>query len=512
MKRFALIGFPALSLATLATVAACSSMDSGALSSYNSGGSGDWGTGGGNSSGGVGQEPPSEYLPAAPTDGDAGADAAPFACDGLDQDSPVTLYLSADDSNSMGSPVYVRELLRQGGVPWPESIRTYEFLNYYRIQYPAPPAGQLSILPQLEQSPIAGEMNMQLGIRSFDAVKPRRPITVTLVLDTSGSMAGPAMEREIATVKAIAQSLAAGDIVNAVTWNTENNVLLAGHKVQGPSDPGLLDLAASLSASGGTDLSSGLAKGYELANQNFGADRMNRVILISDGGANVGITDADLIGEQSEKADKEAIYLVGVGTGPAGNYSDALMNIVTDRGRGAYVYLDSVEEAQRMFVDRFDETMEIAARGVQIELTLPWYMRMHRFHGEEYSTDSKEIEPQHLAPGDAMIFNQVIKACDASIVNPDDPITVVARWKTPLTYVAQETKVTMTLGEMLAAGKEQLQKGKAIVAVAEAFKVGSAEALKSAHDELSKVDPSGTDPELSELAELVTKHPSYQAP
>src|SRR5262245_13081268 len=64
------------------------------------------------------------------TDPDAGTDAA-FLCSGLDQTKPVVLYLSADDSNSMASPVLARELLEAGQAPSLESIRTYEFLNYY---------------------------------------------------------------------------------------------------------------------------------------------------------------------------------------------------------------------------------------------------------------------------------------------------------------------------------------------------------------------------------------------
>nr|WP_240807119.1 VWA domain-containing protein [Polyangium spumosum] len=464
----------------------------------------------GGSSGGQAAPP---TAPPPPDGNDAGADAdAPFACESLDKDSPVILYLSADDSNSMGSPVQIRELLNMGITPSANLVRTYEFLNYYRIQYPAPPAGELSILPHMAETAVPGEIDLQLGVRSFDAVKPRRPITVTFVLDTSGSMDGEPIKRERATVAAIAQSLAEGDIVNVVTWNTDNNVVLAGHKVTGPNDEQLLAKANGIQASGGTDLSSGLAAGYKLAEQHYGAGRINRVILISDGGANVGVTDEGLIGLQSQDADKEGIYLVGVGAGPAEYYNDGLMDAVTDKGRGAYVYLDSTAEATRMFVDRFDETMEVAARGVQVEITLPWYMRMYKFYGEEYSTNPEEIEPQHLAPSDAMIFNQVVKACDASVLNMDDTVTVVARWKTPLTYQSREVKVTTTLAELLAAPSPQLAKGKAIVAYAEALKQPSAEAFTSALAQIEAAKAGAPDAELDEIAALIKKHPSYAAP
>lgn len=410
----------------------------------------------------------------------------------------------------MGSPTYARELINAGISPPAGMIRTYEFLNYYRIAYTAPPVGELNIFPHMESAAIAGEYNLQLGIRSFDAPKPRRPITITFVLDTSGSMGGPGIEREKAAATAIAQSLADGDIVSMVSWNTANNVILSGHSVTGPSDPTLLSAINALSASGGTDLNSGLVTGYKLAQQHYGPSRLNRVILISDGGANVGVTDENLIAQNSQDADKEGIYLVGVGTGPADYYNDILMDIVTDKGRGAYIYLDNPAEAKAMFVDRFDETMEIAARGVQVELSLPWYFKMEKFYGEEYSSNPEEVTPQHLAPSDAMVFNQIVKACDPAVVNPNDIISIKASWETPITYEKRETSISTTVDELLTAmNKVPLLKGKAIVAYAEALKNASADALKDARAKVIEANPSGMDPELKEIQSLIEKHPLY---
>jgi Ca-activated chloride channel homolog len=362
----------------------------------------------------------------------------------------------------------------------------------------------------MDKAEIAGEFDLQLAVRSFDAVKPRRPITVTFVLDTSGSMAGPGIERERAAAKAIVASLAQGDVVNMVTWNTDNNTLLSGHQVTESSDPKVLSLINSLEPSGGTDLHSGLVAGYKLAQANYGAQRLNRLILISDGGANVGVTDEDLIALNSADGDKEGIYLVGIGAGPAAHYSDYLMDVVTDKGRGAYIYLDKPEEAQQMFVDRFDETMEVAARGVQVEVTLPWYFKIDKFYGEEYSENPEEIEPQHLAPSDAMIFNQVVKACDASMVKQDDTITFKAKWVTPLSYIPQQTEVTMRVDELLATDKAALAKGKAIVAYAEALKAPTLDALKAARARVVATNTGGTDKELIEIQGLIEKHPQYK--
>ncbi|MRG95090.1 vWA domain-containing protein [Polyangium spumosum] len=526
-RSLRLFGVPFLAFASLGgSLAACFAVD-GSTSAGGfaeaSGGNGPVGSvgagageghGGGFHGGGGGGDLPTEPPPSDPAvpvpSQDAGTDASTeFTCEGLDDSKPVVLYLSADDSNSMGSPVHVRELIHLGLEPMAHEIRTYEFLNYYKIRYQAPPAGELAIFPELANTAVENELDFQIAVRSYDAVEPRRPMTVTFVLDTSGSMGGPGIERERAAVKALAASLSEGDVVNAVTWNTSNNVVLSGHVVTGPNDPKIVALADGLQANGGTDLHSGLVAGYALAEQHYGPGRLNRMVLISDGGANVGQTDADFIGEKSKDADKEGIYLVGVGTGPAGSYEDRLMDIVTDKGRGAYIYLDDPAEAARMFVDRFDETMEVAARGVQVELTMPWYFQMHKFYGEEYSENPEEVEPQHLAPSDAMIFNQVLKACDPAQIVQADTITVRARWKTPLTYLDQETAITTTVGELLSAQKPGLPKAKAIVAFAEALKSGGHQALVDAHALAKAANTQGDDPELLEVLSILEKHPQY---
>ncbi|MEM9877483.1 MAG: VWA domain-containing protein [Myxococcota bacterium] len=451
-------------------------------------------TGSGTGSGGNTFAPPQDEDP-------------PAACEALDPNQPTVLYLSADDSNSMASPAMARGALEIGAPVRPATIRTYEFLNYYRIDYEPPAEGDLNVVPQLALGTEPGTYDLQIGVRSHDALT-RRPMTITLVLDTSGSMQGLPIARERAVVRAIAMNLSAGDIVNAVTWSDSQATLLDGHVVSGPNDPAVIAVADGLVANGGTDLDAGLRRGYEMAEAYYGASRLNRVVLISDGGANTGVVAPELIGGPADDADAEGIYLVGVGTSPPQTYADDLMDEVTDLGRGAHVFVSSDEEAIGMFGDRFDEVFEVAARGVRVELTLPWYFQMYRFYGEEYSTVAEEIEPQHLAPNDAMVFNQVLRACDPEVVNLTDTITVRTTWTEPLTYQPRETSVTLTVDTMLASASPQLEKGKAIVAFAEALKAGTTEAMSAAREAVEAANLDGLDPELSDIAQQIERHPA----
>src|SRR5690606_32654262 len=170
-------------------------------------------------------------------------------CNDVDE---VVLYLSPDDSNSMSSPVQVRQRVLNeqwnslNGLP----IRVWEFMNYYSFPYPAAEHGELALHAAIE--PVEGEPDtwrLQLAVSSETMVPEQRPpINVTLVLDTSGSMAGRPIELLEQTCLAIASQLREGDTVSVVEWDTENVWTLGGYPVTGPNDSTLIDVIDSLEA------------------------------------------------------------------------------------------------------------------------------------------------------------------------------------------------------------------------------------------------------------------------
>jgi Ca-activated chloride channel family protein len=192
-----------------------------------------------------------------------------------------------------------------------------------------------------------------------------------------------------------------------------------------------------------------------------------------------------------------------VGAGPESGYSDELRDTVTDEGRGAYVYLDEPAEASAIFGARFSESLEVAARGVQVELDLPWYMQMQHFSGEEYSSDPTDVQPQHLAPDDAMVFLQTLHACDTSVVQPNDPVGVTVTWDTPITHAKQSLTTTTTVGALVQGDAKRLAKAKAIVAYAEALKSRAPEDVATAQVRVAEAQSFGPDAELDEINELL---------
>ncbi len=452
----------------------------------------------------------------APAPADAGpeaTDAGADVCALRETMEPLTLYLSADDSNSMAAPVIARRQILEGdGFPNRSYLRTYEFLNYYNVRYPLPEADHVNVVPELRAGSSPGELVMQIGVQAPPPPEQPKDRVITLVLDTSGSMRGEpiALEREVA--RAIAATLREGDIVSIVEWDTRRTVPLEAHRVTGPDDPTLLAAIAALEEGGGTNLDAGLRYGYEIATRHYDERKLNRVVLVSDGQANAGETAEEMIAMHSEDAERDGIYLVGVGVGDGVN--DRLMDVVTDAGRGAYVYIDTAAEARRMFTERFDEVMEVGLLDVRVELTLPWYMAVTVFHGEEISTDPKEVRPQHLAPGDAMVFHQELGACEPDLLDGSDTIHTRATYVRPDGRVAGSDEHEATIDALLARPDVGLARGDAIVAYAEALKVASdvgpgpeaRAALEEALSAVIEANPEATDPALGEIERLIVRY------
>jgi Ca-activated chloride channel family protein len=397
-------------------------------------------------------------------------------------------------------------------------VRPWEFLNYYDFSFEPAAPGQVRMVPQLSSCPDHGRLSLQVALQAEARSElERAPLNLTFVVDTSGSMGsnelGGALPIELAraAIRALAGRLQSGDIVSMVTWNTAQRELLSGHEVRGANDPQLIAAADALNPDGGTDLHSGLVRGYGLALRNHTPERINRLILISDGIANVGVTDVELIAEHADDEEgQDGIYLAGIGVGDGIN--DTLMNAVTDAGRGAYVYLDSIAEADRMLGQRYLQVVELAARSVRLEITLPHYLVLEKFLGEVASTDASKVRPQHLGPNDAMLFFQVLRACDPSLLHGDDRIRMRATWETPFARVAREVVIDTTLNA-LAGRDEDLTKAAAVAGYAEALitaATGSPDeartALSAALEHVRAAKDAGNDPDLLEIAALLERY------
>jgi len=371
---------------------------------------------------------------------------------------PVTFWVSADDSNSMAQPALIRSRILGNTWFYDTAIRPYEFLNYYDFDYG--PGEELRIVPQLRETDDG--LSLLVAVVSPDkSPEVRRPLNLTFALDLSCSMQGDGIDGMKNALTAIAAELRAGDVVSAVEWDDTQQVLLDNVSVTGANEPALLELIDGLEPGGGTNLAAGLNAAYAIANQNESSTTLDRVVLISDGHANLGVTSASLIATAATDSEADGIYLAAIGTGQV---SDAMLDEISDEGRGAYFIIDSPAEAERKLRGgAFLAAVDLAAREVELELTLPEGIVIDEFHGEQISQDQEDVWPQHLAPNSQMLYSfQLIDCADGADLE-SRVIGMRVQWLEPFTGAAQETELSISVADLLGNPTRNVLKADAIV-------------------------------------------------
>ena len=263
-----------------------------------------------------------------------------------------------------------RRYLQDGYLPPTEAVRVEEFVNAFDYNY-APPS-QDAFAVHIEGAPSRfgeGKRLQLLRIGIQGRVVPdenRKDATLTFVIDVSGSMA---MENRLGLVKRaltlLVEQLRPRDEVAIVVYGTRARTVLRHTGIEGREE--ILEAIHSLEPDGSTNAEEGLRLGYQLASRNARVGRINRVILCSDGVANVGETGPDAILREIRAYVKEGITLTTVGFG-MGNFNDVLMEQLANKGNGFYAYVDTLNEAKRVFVENLTRTLQIIAKDAKIQV------------------------------------------------------------------------------------------------------------------------------------------------
>jgi Ca-activated chloride channel family protein len=261
----------------------------------------------------------------------------------------------------------MRKFLEQNKLPDPASIRTEEFLNYFNFHYPQPASGKFAIQTDIAPSYFGDAQTkiMRVGIQGQEVIaKNRKPAVLTFVIDVSGSMN---LQNRLELVKQslflLVNQLNANDKVGIVIYGSEARTLLE-HTNQKQA---ILNAISTLRPEGSTNAEAGLFKGFEAATKALQADASNRIILCSDGVANVGATGPEAILARIKQEAGKGIALSTIGFG-MGNFNDTLMEQLANQGDGTYAYVDNINEAQRIFVQNLTGTLQTIAKDVKIQV------------------------------------------------------------------------------------------------------------------------------------------------
>ena len=217
-------------------------------------------------------------------------------------------------------------------------------------------------------APNGGTMNLRIAMRSTDAMPPRAPLSVHLVLDVSGSMQGAAIENARRAAETLVERLDPQDDFSMVTFSSDAQVLVADGAI-GPRRANVIDKIHHVVADGGTNISAGLDLGYKQAHtQAINPEAVKIVMLLSDGHANAGDTNATSLAARSARAFQDGVQTSSFGLGA--DFDAPLMSSIADRGAGGYYYLADSSQIAPALGRELDARLMPAAQAVEVRVRL----------------------------------------------------------------------------------------------------------------------------------------------
>lgn len=305
------------------------------------------------------------------------------------QEKPESTFSIDVDTASYAN---VRRFLRAGTLPPPDAVRIEELINYFWYAYPDPSGGEpFAVSTEIADCPWApGHRLLQIGLQARRvATASLPPANLVLLLDVSGSMADanklPLIQQSL---RFLVDQLRKEDRVAIVVYAGAAGVVLPS--TTGDQKSLIVSAIDSLQAAGSTAGGEGIVLAYEIAKQNFVEHGTNRVILATDGDFNVGISSQQDLQNLIEEKRRSGIYLSVLGVG-SGNYKDARMELLADKGNGNYAYLDSVDEAKKVLSEQFGGTMSVVAKDVKLQVAFnPARIAEYRLIGYENRVLAKE--------------------------------------------------------------------------------------------------------------------------
>ncbi len=362
-----------------------------------------------------------------------------------------TFGLDVDTSSYTTMRRYITEMKR---MPPRESVRLEEWINYFKYRYPQPKGDDpIAIACEMGVCPWAPTHKLlRVGVQAREVpVEKLPPCNLTFLVDVSGSMGwNGGFEMAKAGLKMLVDKLRPEDRVAIVTYANGTRVLLGS--TPGAEKERIRAAIDGLVSGGGTAGGAGIQLAYEEAKKNFDKNANNRVILITDGDFNVGISDPKLLEEFIATKRESGIFLTVLGVG-RGNYQDANMKKLSTAGNGNYAYLDSVSEAKKVMMNEFGGTLFTVAKDVKLQLEFnPAEVKGYRLLGYEsrrlaakdFNDDKKDAG--EVGSGHTMTaFYEIVPAGSDEKVADVDPLkyqkrtesgrgevcTVKLRWKKP---------------------------------------------------------------------------------
>ncbi len=286
----------------------------------------------------------------------------------------------------------IRRFLEDSQLPPKDAIRIEELVNYFDYDYKGPDREDpFAARFEMTEAPWNAEHKLlRIGLKALEMDKEERPATnLVFLIDVSGSMSS---YNKLPLVKdslhMLVDRLTETDHVAIVTYAGSTRVALPS--TRGDQKWSIHRAIDYLRSGGSTAGASGIQLAYETARKNFINGGANRIILATDGDFNVGITSHGELTRLIEEKAESGVFLTALGFG-MGNYKDDTLELLADKGRGNYAYIDTIEEAKKVLVEQINATLVSVAKDVKIQVEFnPGRVGAYRLIGYEDRVMPKE--------------------------------------------------------------------------------------------------------------------------
>ncbi|MGO2278713.1 MULTISPECIES: vWA domain-containing protein [unclassified Psychrobacter] len=279
-----------------------------------------------------------------------------------------------------GSYANVRRYLNEGQLPPVDAVRVEELINYFNYQFDdgkrmgrAPFVVSTEVVDSPWDKADQDNKIVKVGIKAVDSSWSQKtdkqsmpPANLVFLVDVSGSMSSrDKLPLAQSSLKLLTEQLRTQDSISIVTYSGSTSVALPA--TSGDQKAKILAAIDRLNASGSTNGEDALKLAYRQAEQGLKENGINRIMMLTDGDFNVGISDVDEMLELVKANRDRDISLSTVGFG-RGNLNDHMMEQMADNGNGNYSYIDSLTEAKKVFGDELAATFNTVAKDVKVQV------------------------------------------------------------------------------------------------------------------------------------------------
>lgn len=354
----------------------------------------------------------------------------------------------AADVDTASYTIGRRKLMQENTLPPQASVRVEEWVNYFHYSFPPAHAGTpFSTVMEAAPHPFAGDRYiLRVGVATkAKTVGERKPSALVFLVDVSGSMdSDDKLGLARRSLHLLTDNLAEKDAVSIVTYAGDSRVVLPMTSIDHKDR--IHKAIDQLHSGGSTAMASGIDLAYEQAAAWIRPGAISRVIVLSDGDANVGAHTHDEMLKIIEGRAKQGVALSTIGFG-RGNYKDTLMEQLADKGNGNAYYIDTFDAAKRIFAEQLTSTIEVAAKDVKLQVEFdPAQVSRYRLVGyENRDVKDEDFRKDEVTGGQVGWGHQVTALYEVEVksTSPGPLGTVRIRHKQPETDAATEDAFAM---------------------------------------------------------------------